>query len=442
MRPNSFSKTGLSRIAIVFALLLASRAASADVLKIVVNDTIHRVVAERVDWAVQEAERTNADALLIELRTPGGLMSSMETIIQKLLAAKVPTIIYVTPAGSDASSAGFFILEAADVAAMAPGTNTGAAHPVWGDGHTMDPIMKEKIENYAASLLRSYAGKRGRNVAVAETAVRQSKDFTAEEALAQHLVDYIATDENALFHQLEGKTITRFDGSKTVLHLVGKPVRLHELTLRQQTLSVLMDPSVSFLIFAIGMMAIFVEFNHPGAILPGVVGFIAMAISLYTLNLLPLRSMALVLIIAAFAMYILEAKLQTHGLIGAGGVLLMVIGALLLVDGPIPQLRVKLWASLAVAIPMGAITVFLMTVAFRARRNKVVTGEQGMIGEIAIVCVALTPSGKVFVQGELWDAVSPVNADAGSKVVVRQVENLVLHVEPVHESVPQALVAG
>jgi membrane-bound serine protease (ClpP class) len=220
---------------------------------------------------------------------------------------------------------------------------------------------------------------------------------------------------------------------------VGKPVRLHELTLRQQTLSVLMDPSVSFLIFAIGMMAIFVEFNHPGAILPGVVGFIAVAISLYTLNLLPLRSMALVLIIAAFAMYILEAKLQTHGLIGAGGVLLMVIGALLLVDGPIPQLRVKLWAALAVAIPMGAITVFLMTVAFKARRNKVVTG---MIGEIAIVCVALTPSGKVFVQGELWDAVSPVNADAGSKVVVRQVENLVLRVEPVHESVPQALVAG
>ena len=442
MRPKFLSQTGLFRIAIVFALLLASRVASADVLKIVVNDTIHRVVAERIDWAVQEAERTNADALLIELRTPGGLMSSMETIIQKLLAAKVPTIIYVTPAGSDASSAGFFILEAADVAAMAPGTNTGAAHPVWGDGHTMDPIMKEKIENYAASLLRSYTGKRGRNVAVAETAVRQSKDFTAEEALAQHLVDYIATDENALFHQLEGKTIMRFDGSKTVLHLVGKQVRLHELTLRQQTLSVLMDPSVSFLIFAIGMMAIFVEFNHPGAILPGVVGFIAVALSLYTLNLLPLRSMALVLIIAAFAMYILEAKLQTHGLIGAGGVLLMVIGALLLVDGPIPQLRVRPWAALAVAIPMGAITVFLMSIALKARRNKVVTGEQGMVGEIAIVCVPLTPSGKVFVQGELWDAVSPVNADAGTKVVVRQVENLVLHVEPVHEAVPHPVVIG
>jgi len=170
---NLFSKLGIHKIAIVVALLLAARAASADVLKIVVNDTIHPLIAERFDWAIQEAERTHADALLIELRTPGGLMSSMEQIIQKLLAAKVPTIIYVTPAGSDASSAGFFILEAADIAAMAPSTNTGAAHPVWGDGHTMDPLMKEKLENYAASLLRSYTGKRGRNVSVAESAVRQ-----------------------------------------------------------------------------------------------------------------------------------------------------------------------------------------------------------------------------------------------------------------------------
>ena len=281
---NPSSKLGIHKIAIVLALLFAARAASADVLKIVVNDTIHPLIAERFDWAIQEAERTHADALLIELRTPGGLMSSMEQIIQKLLAAKVPTIVYVTPAGGDASSAGFFILEAADIAAMAPSTNTGAAHPIWGDGHTMDPIMKEKLENYAASLLRSYTGKRGRNVSVAESAVRQSKSFTADEAIKEHLVDYIATDENDLFRQLEGKTITRFDGSKMVLHLAGKPVRLQQLTLRQQTLSVLMDPNISFIIFALGLLCIFFEFNHPGAILPGVVGFVAVAISLYTLQ--------------------------------------------------------------------------------------------------------------------------------------------------------------
>jgi membrane-bound serine protease (ClpP class) len=442
MRFHLLSKIGVSKIAIAFAMFLAARGASADVLKIVVDDTIHPLVVERIDRAIQEAESTHADALLIELRTPGGLMSSMETIIQKLLAAKISTIIYVTPAGSDASSAGFFILEAADVAAMAPGTNTGAAHPVWGGGQAMEPVMKEKVENYAASLLRSYIGKHGRNAEVAETAVRQSKSFTADEAMAQHLVDYIARDENDLFRQLEGKTITRFDGSKTVLHLTNKPVRIHEMTLKQNILAVLMDPSIAFIIFATGLLCIYFEFNHPGAVIPGVVGFVAVLLALYALNMLPFRSISIVLIIASFALFALEAKYQTHGVAGAGGVLLMVLGALLLVDGPIPQMRVQLWAALAVAIPMGAITVFLMSIAMKARRNKVVTGEQGMIGEVAIVCASLNPAGKVFVQGELWDAVAPVNVEAGRKVVVRKVENLVLQVEPVRELVPQTSVAG
>jgi membrane-bound serine protease (ClpP class) len=436
------SHAGFSRFAIAALLFLFSRAASAEVLKIVVDDTIHPLVEQRFERAIQEAEATHADALLIELRTPGGLMSSMEGIIQKLLAAKVPTIIYVTPAGSDASSAGFFILEAADVAAMAPGTNTGAAHPVWGGGQIMDPIMKEKLENYAASLLRSYTSKHGRNVEVAETAVRQSNSFTADEALAQHLVDYIAKDEQDLFRQLDGKTITRFDGSKVQLHLVGQPVREQEMTLKQRTLTVLMNPSIAFMIFAIGMLAIFVEFNHPGAIVPGVVGFVAVLLSLYTLDFLPLRSIGLVLILAAFAMFIAEAKIQSHGIIGAGGILLMVLGALLLVDGPIPQMRVQLWAALAVAIPMGFITVFLMSVALKARKNKIVTGEQGLVGEIGLVTAALVPAGKIFVQGAIWDAVAAQNVEAGRRVVVRHVENLVLQVEPLREPVLQTTAAG
>jgi len=302
-------------------------------------------------------------------------------------------------------------------------------------GQTMDPVMKDKLENDAAALMRSFSGKRGRNMEVAESAIRQSKSFSADEALSQHLIDYIAKDESDLLHQLEGKTITRFDGSKAVLHLAGKLVVVQDATLKQQILSFLMDPSVSFLIFAIGMLAIYFEFNHPGAVIPGVVGFIAVLLSLYALNLLPFRSIALVMVLAAFAMFILEAKFQTHGIIGLGGVALMVLGALFLVDGPIPQLRVRLWAALAVSIPLGLITVFLMSIALKARRNKVVTGEQGMIGEIAIVCSPLAPSGKVFVQGELWDAVSPVRVDAGSQVIVRRVENLVLHVEPVGSTV-------
>jgi membrane-bound serine protease (ClpP class) len=438
---NLFSKLGIHKIAIVLALLFAAHAASADVLKIVVDDAIHPIVTERIARAIQEAQRTHADAVLIELRTPGGLVTATIDIVHEILTSPVPVIVYIAPAGNRAASAGFYILEAADIAAMAPGTNTGAAHPVI-SGTTMDPVLKDKLENDAAAHLRSYSGKRGRNVEVAESAVRQSKSFSADEALSNHLIDYIAKDENDLFRQLDGKTITRFDGSRTVLHLAGKGVVVQKETLKQEILSFMMNPSISFMIFAVGMLCIFFEFNHPGAILPGVVGFIAVSISLYTLQLLPLRSMAVVMIIASFAMFILEAKLQTHGIVGAGGIVLMVLGALLLVDGPIPQMRVQLWAALAVAIPIGTITVFLMTIALKARRNKVVTGVQGMIGEVAIVCAPLTPAGKVFVQGELWDALSPANVDAGRRVVVRRVENLVLHVEPVHEAIPQPSIAG
>jgi membrane-bound serine protease (ClpP class) len=442
MRHNLLAKTGLIRIVIVLALLCISRAASADVLKIVVDDAIHPIVTERISRAIQEADRTHADALLIELRTPGGLVSATLDIVHEILTSPVPVIVYVSPAGNRAASAGFYILEAADIAAMAPGTNTGAAHPVLGSGATMDPVMKDKLENDAAAHLRSYSSKRGRNVEVAESAVRQSKSFSADEALTEHLIDYIAKDESDLFRQLDGKTITRFDGSKTVLHLAGKSARLMPPTLKQEILSFLMDPSISFIFFSIGLLAIYFEFNHPGAILPGVVGFIAVLISLYALNMLPFRSISIVLILASFALFALEAKYQTHGVAGVGGVVLMVLGALLLVDGPIPQMRVQLWAAMAVAIPMGFITVFLMSIAMKARRNKVVTGEQGMIGEVAIVCAPLTPVGKVFVQGEIWNAVSPAHVEAGGKVVVRGVENLILRVEPVHESVPQASVAG
>jgi membrane-bound serine protease (ClpP class) len=439
---SPFLKTAIFRIVIAFALLFTARAASADVVKIVVDDTINPITAEYVDRAIQEAQRTHADALLLELNTPGGIMGSMERIIQKILASPVPVIVYVSPAGSDAGSAGFFILEAADIAAMAPGTHAGAAHPVRGDGVTMDPVMKEKLENYASSLLRSYVGKRGRNVEVAESAMKESKAFTAEECLDKNLINYIAKDEKDLLAQLEGKTVTRFDGSKTVLHVAGKPIHAYEMTTKLHILTFLMDPNVLYLLFTVGLLCIYFEFNHPGAIVPGAVGFIVLLLFFYALNLLPFRSIALVLILSAFAFFALEAKFQTHGVLGVGGVVLMFLGGLLLIDGPIPEMRVNIWTALAVSLPLGAITVFLMTIALRARRNKVVTGEQGMIGEVAIVCAPLTPSGKVFVQGELWDAVSTINVDAGRRVVVRRVENLVLHVEPVREAMPQPLVAG
>jgi membrane-bound serine protease (ClpP class) len=429
----------LWKFVLTLTLALAPLSASADVLKLVIDGTIQPLSEERFDRAIQEAQRSHAEALLIELRTPGGLMSSMEDIIHKILSSQVPVIIYVSPSGSGAASAGFFILESADVAAMAPGTNTGAAHPVWGDGRVMDPIMKEKMENYAASLMRSYVSKRGRNVEVAESAVRHSKAFTADEALSQRLIDYIAKDETDLFRQIDGKTVTRFDGSKMVLHVANQPVRVFEMTLREQILSVLMDPNITLLLLAIGLLCIYFEFNHPGAVIPGAVGFIAVLLAIYALDMLPFRSISLVLIISAFIFFALEAKFQTHGVLGIGGAVMMVLGSLLLVDGPIPQMRVKLWTALSISIPLAVITVFLMTIALKARRNKVVTGEQGLIGEIGTVNSPLMPAGKVFIRGELWDAIANGNIEVGQAVIVRNVRDLTLQVEPAPQPTPTAV---
>jgi membrane-bound serine protease (ClpP class) len=423
-------RSSLFTISIVLALCFTSVFCSAEVVKIVIDDTIHPITSEYIDRAIREAERVHADALLIDIRTPGGLVDSTREIVHAILGSRVPVIVYVTPTGGFAASAGFYILESADIAAMAPGTNTGAAHPVLG-GMTMDPVMKEKLENDSAALLRSYTSKRGRNPDIAETAVRQSKSFTPEEALSNHLIDYIAKDENDLLKQVDGKTITRFDGSKAVLHVDGKPVRFFDLTLRQRILSWLMNPNFMSILLLIGLMALYAEFNHPGAVIPGVVGFIFILLALFAMHLLPTRYEALILILAAFVLFGLEAKFQTHGVLGAGGIILMVLGMLLLVDGPIPEMRVKLITALSVSIPLGMITIFLMTIALKARRNKVMTGTEGMVGEVGVAQTPLTPSGKVLLEGAVWDAVASGNVGAGQQVVVRRVENLTLYVEPV-----------
>jgi membrane-bound serine protease (ClpP class) len=424
----------LSKLALIAAFFVWSTAARADVLKIVVNDTIQPVAAEYIDHAIQEAQHNHSEALLIEINTPGGLVISTREIVEKVLNSAVPIIIYVTPSGARAASAGFYILESADIAAMAPGTNTGAAHPVLGSGMTMDPVLKEKMENDAAAMLRSFVAKRGRNQEVAESAVRQSKSFSANEALDQHLIEYIAKDETDLLQQIDGKTIVRFDGSKATLHLAGKGIRPFDMSLRERTLSWLMDPSLAALLLSIGLVALYAEFNHPGAVVPGVIGFIAVLVALFALHMLPVRFEALALLLGAFVLFALEAKMATHGVLTAGGILMMILGMLLLVDGPIPELRVKLWAAFSISIPIGLITAFLMTIAVRARRNKLVNGEQGLIGEAGVVTARLAPAGKVLLRGALWDATSPVTVELGQAVVVRSVNNLVLQVDPV----PQA----
>jgi membrane-bound serine protease (ClpP class) len=411
-------------------LFVLCAASSAEVLKIVVNDSIHPITDEYIGRAIAEAERNKDQALLIEINTPGGLLESTRDIIEKILASTVPVIIYVTPSGSRAASAGFFILESADVAAMAPGTNTGAAHPVTLGGGKMDDTMKEKIENDSAALLRSVVAKRGRNVEIAETAVRQSKSFTDQEALSQKLIDYVAPSEDDLFKQLQGKQVKRFNGQTITLNLVGEPVRPFGMTLKQHILAYLMDPNVAFILLAVGALALYAEFNHPGAVVPGTVGIVFILVAIFALNLLPTRFAAVVLIFASFILFALEAKFAAHGVLAIGGIVTLTLGGLLLVDAPIPEMRVHLLTALAVSIPLGIITVFLMSIALKARANKVVTGMQGLIGEIGLTQSALSPQGKVFVHGELWDAIASANVPAGQRVVVRQVKGLQLSVDP------------
>jgi membrane-bound serine protease (ClpP class) len=319
---------------------------------------------------------------------------------------------------------------------MAPGTNTGAAHPVTIGGGKMDEVMKEKIENDSAALMRSVANKRGRNVEVAESAVRQSKSFTEEEALKNKLIDFVAANEQDLFKQLQGKPIRRFNGQEIKLDLVGQPIRTYDMTLKERILSFIMDPNIAFILLAIGALALYAEFNHPGAVVPGTVGIIFILLAAFALNLLPVRYAALLMIVGAFILFALEAKFATHGVLAIGGITMLTLGALLLVDAPIPEMRVRLVTALAVSIPVGIITVFLMSIALKARRNKIVTGTQGLVGEVGMAQTTLNPSGKVFVHGELWDAMSSAPVPAGQPVVVRSIDGLLLQVDPVSATQP------
>lgn len=418
----------------IFSLLFAALLARADVVKITVDEAIHPITAEYISRAVEQAKAAHATALLIQLRTPGGLDSSMRTIIERIENSAVPVIVYVAPSGSRAASAGFFILESADIAAMAPGTNTGAAHPVlmtpFGSTVKPDDTMQEKITNDAAAFARAIASKRGRNVEVAESVVRQSKSFTDQEALSQKLIDIVAPNDQELLKQLNGRKITRWDGTTTVLNTSGA-IRQYDMTLKQEILSWLMDPNIAFVILAIGLLALYVEFNHPGAIVPGVVGFFFVVLSIFALNILPVRYAALALILVAFVFFALEAKFVSHGALTIAGIASLTIGAMLLVDSPVPQLRVHLWTALAVSFPLGLITAFLMSIALKARRNKQAVGLEALIGEIGTAQTALVPEGKVFVHGEIWNAVSYAAIAPGEQVRVKKVEGLKVEVEPV-----------
>ncbi len=390
---------------------------------------VHPITVEIVSSAIERAKQENAALILVRLNTPGGLMDAMREIIEKIVSSPIPVVTLVAPSGGRAASAGFFILEAGDLAAMEPGTNTGAAHPV-AMGGEMDAEMKQKVENDAAASMRSITTKRGRNSALAETAVRESKSFTEREALDQHLIDLIAANEQELLTALDGRAVTRFDGSRVTLHTAGATIEVYQKSPRQRIISAIADPNIALVLLVIGALGIYVEFSHPGLVAPGVIGAILVLLGLSAISVLPINWLGVALLLLAFSLFALEVKLASHGILGAGGAVAMVLGAVMLIDTPQPEMRIHWMTAISLALPFSAITVFLLSLAVRARRNKVVTGQEGMIGETGDAVTELAPEGKVFVHGEYWDAVAAQPVAAGTRITVTGIDRLKLTVAP------------
>jgi membrane-bound serine protease (ClpP class) len=399
--------------------------------KFVLSDTIQPVTASELDRAIARANSDGAHALLVELNTPGGLLDSTRSMAGAILSSRVPVIVYVAPEGARAGSAGFFLLEAADIAAMAPGTNAGAAHPVIEFGPQPDATMSQKIENDAEAFLRSYVTRRGRNAEAAQDAVHSSHSYTAQEALDQHLIDLIASNDAELLATLDGRTITRLDGGKLTLHLAGARIELVQPTVREALLGWLINPNIALLLLICGALLIYLEFNVPGTIVPGALGTLMVLLSVFALNLLPIHYTAVLLLVAALVFLLLEAKFGGHGALAIAGIVCLTFGTLTLVAAPVPEMAVSPWVALSVSAAFGSITVFLVRLAARARRMKSRLGPSALVGCQATAMEPLAPEGHVLVEGEIWRAVSTEPIPAGSPVRVVGLENYQLRVEPV-----------
>jgi len=395
---------------------------------------VHPITVEIVSRALDQARQEGAEIALIRLNTPGGLLDATREIIEKVFASPVPVVMFVEPSGGRAASAGFFLLEAGDVAAMAPGTHTGAATPVSLFGGQADQVMMRKALNDVAAMIRGVATKRGRNSELAEKAVIDARSFTEKEALDGKLVDLVAADQWELFRKLNGREITRFDGRKQTLRLEAPQVVEYGKTTRERIISAIADPNLALILLVIGALGIYIEFHSPGLVAPGVIGAIMVLMGLSALSVLPINWVGAALLLLAAALFILEAKFATHGVLAVGGAVSMILGALLLIESPLPELRIHLSTAIGITLPFAIITTFLVTLVVRARANKVITGSAGMVDEIGIAHTPLAPAGKVFIHGEFWSAVSSTPVEAGARVRVTEVRGLMLKVEPAPDS--------
>ncbi|MFC1564199.1 nodulation protein NfeD [candidate division KSB1 bacterium] len=422
---NSIIKFSLLSLILSFSTFSDSHSQQRIVKLITVESAITPVSTEFIIKAIKEAEDDDAECLIIQLDTPGGLLTSTRMINKEILGSNVPVVLYVAPGGAQSGSAGVFITYAAHIAVMAPGTNIGAAHPVNLGGAAADTsgVMEEKITNDAAAYIRSLAQKRGRNEVWAEDAVRNSVSITSDEALENNVIDYIANDLEELLEILDGKEVEMNYGTKELRTAYAR-IEPIELSLRMKILGIIVDPNIAYILMLVGMSGIMLELYNPGSIFPGVIGGISLVLAFYSMQALPVNYAGLLLIIIAVILFLMEIKIVSYGLLSIGGIISMTIGSLMLFDSPYPFLRV----SLSVIIPTVIITTlfFLVVVglAIRAQKRKPTTGKEGMIGERGAATTDFKPEGQVLIHGELWKASSGEEIRKGDKVEVVSVNEL------------------
>jgi len=390
--------------------------------KITINGAINPVATEFIIQSIEEAEDANAELLVIELDTPGGLMASMHKIVKSILASEVPVAVYVAPSGSRAGSAGVFITMAAHIAAMAPSTNIGSAHPVNMQGESdSSSVMTEKVVNDAVASIRSVAEKRGRNADWAEKAIRESANITETDALEQNVIDYIVPLVDSLLSEIDGKEIELINGKK-ILKTKNAKIEEQHMSWRQKGLNVLSDPNIAYLLMMLGMAGIFFEIQNPGAIVPGVLGGISMILALYSMQTLPINYAGVLLIVLSIVMFLLEIKVQSYGVLSIGGVVSFILGSIMLIDSPLPFLQISIELIISAAICIAAFFIFAVGMTYRAQKKKPTTGREGLVGEHGIVIEVINPEGSVEVHGEIWNAKANEKIKKGQKVEILEVD--------------------
>ena len=412
---------------------LASAQSSSPIVETATVDAIIQpVTADFMRSAIARADADKAALIVITLHTPGGLLDATRDINNAIIAAKTPVAVFVGPAGYRAASAGFLITMAADVAAMAPGTHIGAAHPVSGTGEAIDPVMAKKMASDAAAYARTLATQRHRNVQLVEQAVTESRAYTEQEAInaSPPLIDLIANDVPDLIRKLDGQTVRRFNGGTVTLQLASPTVRTIEMTRAERVLSAIAHPQIAYLLLTLGTLGLTIELWSPGAILPGVAGGICLLLAFFALQVLPVSYSGVLLILLGFALLVLEVKVTSHGLLAVGGIASLFFGSLMLIDSPLPEMQIGLRVIVPVTLGLAGILLFLVRLGVRAQRQPAVTGESGMLNTVGEAMTSITPGGvgRVTAHGEIWTATSDEPVDAGDRVIITAVTGLLLTV--------------